>query len=176
MYPQRSRMVRQAFRLGLLTLVVLALSACGGGGGGQQHQANEQAKIRGCVPECVYGFTDPGSLPVGSYTTQYFFDGHLTVTFDKPWESHEDQAVEFSVAPLGKWDIHRVLFWSDIYPVEMDNNHELHRVKGVPITTAGWLRWLETNPNLRVTAPALLRSAKMTSRRRWSISPSLMER
>jgi hypothetical protein len=38
------RMVRQAIRLGLLvTLVVLALSACGGGGeaGGQEDQANE---------------------------------------------------------------------------------------------------------------------------------------
>ncbi len=32
MYPRRRRMVRQALRLGLLvTIVVLALSACGGG-------------------------------------------------------------------------------------------------------------------------------------------------
>ena len=38
----------QALRLVLLvSLVVLALSACGGGGGGQQQQANEQAKKSG---------------------------------------------------------------------------------------------------------------------------------
>jgi hypothetical protein len=149
----RPSLWRQALGLGLLmTLVVFTLSACGAGGGGQQQQAKEQAKIRGCVPECVDGVAQPGRL-VGSYTTQYFFDGHLIVKFDKPWESQEDQAVEFSAAPFGKWNVHRVLFWSDIYPVEMDNNHELHRAKGVPTTTDGWLQWLKANPNLQVTDP-----------------------
>ena len=36
----------------LVALVALALSSCGGGAsGGGEHQ---QAKIRGCVPECLY--------------------------------------------------------------------------------------------------------------------------
>src|SRR5215208_4214949 len=63
--------------VGLLgTLLVLALSACGEGasGGGEQQQANQQAKIRGCVPKCIDGGWDPGSLPPGSYTTKYFLE------------------------------------------------------------------------------------------------------
>ncbi|MEU9167346.1 hypothetical protein AB0D34_06060 [Streptomyces sp. NPDC048420] len=34
--------------------------------------------------------------------------------------SHENQPVEFSVAPEGSWDLHRVLFWSDLVPVGKD--------------------------------------------------------
>jgi epoxide hydrolase len=44
-------------------------------------------------------------LPVGSYTTQYFLDGHLTVTFDEPWVSHEDNATQFTTTIDGQ-DIH----------------------------------------------------------------------
>jgi hypothetical protein len=67
MYPQR-RMVRQALRLGLLvTLFVLALSACGGGGGGggEQQQANQQAKGRP-LPK------GEDSVPAGPYHTTVF--------------------------------------------------------------------------------------------------------
>src|SRR5215217_326293 len=135
----------------LMALVALALSSCGGGAsGGGEHQ---QAKIRGCVPECLYGGTDPGDLPGGSYSTEYFLGGYLTVTFDEPWESHEDQSVEFSASPQGKWDKDTVRFWSDIYPVEGKTFNLKHRAKGVPITTAGWLHWLSNNPNLRVSDP-----------------------
>jgi len=95
-------LIRQPYlRVGLLmALVALALSACGSGAsGGGEHQ---QAKIRGCVPKCIDGGWDPGSLPPGSYTTKYFLDGYLTVTFDEPWVSHEDQQDAFIAAPKGK--------------------------------------------------------------------------
>jgi hypothetical protein len=142
----------------LLGLSLLLLSACGGGGtsgagasGGGEHQ---QAKIRGCVPECLSGGADPGRIPPGSYTTQYFFDGHLTVTFRKAWVSHEDQPVEFSAKPEVKQDGEgEVKFWEDIIPVEGKTFDVKHRAKGVPITTAGWLHWLSNNPNLRVSDP-----------------------
>jgi hypothetical protein len=134
----------------LVALVALALSACGSGAsGGGEHQ---QAKIRGCVPECLSGGTDPGRIPPGSYTTQYFFDGHLTVTFRKAWVSHEDQPVEFSAKPEVKPE-GEVKFWEDIIPVEGKTFELKHRAKGVPITTAGWLQWLRNNPNLRVSDP-----------------------
>src|SRR5215212_10834561 len=91
-----------AKRIVLMALVALALSACGrGASGGGEHQ---QAKIRGCVPECLYGGADPGRIPPGSYTTQYFFDGHLTVTFRKAWESHEDTPIVFWAKPEVKQD------------------------------------------------------------------------
>jgi len=149
----------------LVALVALALSACGGGGGGGQQLSNkqankqfeqkveQQAEIRGCVPECVDGGTDPGRL-VGSYSTSYFLDGYLTVTFDEPWESHEDTPVVFWAKPEVKQDGEGVVqFWEDIIPVEGKTNDLKHRAKGVPITTAGWLHWLSNNPNLRVSDP-----------------------
>jgi hypothetical protein len=136
----------------LMALVALALSACGGAAsGGVEHQ---QAKIRGCVPECLSGGTDPGRIPPGSYTTQYFFDGHLTVTFRKAWVSHEDTPIVFWAKPEVKQDGEgRVQFTEDIIPVEGKTYDLKHRAKGVPITTAGWLHWLSNNPNLRVSDP-----------------------
>jgi hypothetical protein len=141
-----------AKRIVLMALVALALSACGGGAsGGGEHQ---QAKIRGCVPECLSGGTDPGRIPPGSYTTQYFFDGHLTVTFRKAWVSHEDTPIVFWAKPEVKQDGEgEVQFWEDIIPVEGKTFDLKHRAKGVPITTAGWLHWLSNNPNLRVSDP-----------------------
>jgi hypothetical protein len=135
----------------LVALVALALSSCGGGG--EQQQANQQAKIRGCVPKCIDGGTDPGDLPVGSYTTKYFLDGYLTVTFPEPWVSHEDQQDSFIASPQGKWENRDLFFWLDPYPVEGKTFDLKHRAQGVPITTAGWLQWLSNNPNLRVSDP-----------------------
>jgi hypothetical protein len=135
----------------LMALVALALSACGGGAsGGGEHQ---QAKIRGCVPKCIDGGWDPGSLPPGSYTTKYFLDGYLTVTFPEPWVSHEDQQDSFIASPQGKWENRDLFFWLDPYPVEGKTFDLKHRAQGVPITTAGWLQWLSNNPNLRVSDP-----------------------
>jgi hypothetical protein len=141
----------------LVALVALALSSCGGGAsgagssGGGEHQ---KAKIRGCVPECLSGGVDPGRIPPGSYTTQYFFDGHLTVTFRKAWVSHEDTPIVFWAKPEVKQDGEGVVqFSEDIIPVEGKTYERKHRAKGVPITTAGWLHWLSNNPNLKVSDP-----------------------
>src|SRR5215218_5812355 len=150
----RSLIRHPYLRVGLLmALVALALSACGGGASGRgEHQ---QAKIRGCVPECLSGGADPGRIPPGSYTTQYFFDGHLTVTFRKAWVSHEDTPIVFWEKPEVKQDgeLEQVTFMEDIIPVEGKTFELKHRAKGVPITTAGWLHWLSNNPNLRVSDP-----------------------
>jgi hypothetical protein len=72
------------------------------------------------------------------------------VTYPSRWESHEDQGVEFSSAPAGKWDVHRVLFWNDILPWD-----QTQRVvaAGVPTTAAGWVDWFRSNPIVKVTAP-----------------------
>ena len=135
----------------LMALVALALSACGrAASGGGEHQ---QAKIRGCVPKCIDGGWDPGSLPPGSYTTKYFLDGYLTVTFPEPWVSHEDQQDSFIASPQGKWGNRDLFFWLDPYPVEGKTFDVKHRAKGVPITTAGWLQWLKDNPNFRASDP-----------------------
>ena len=105
--------------------------------------------VRGCVPECSDGVVAAGPLPVGDYTIVYFLDGQLTVRYAEPWESTEDQGVEFASGPRGKSDVHRVVFWDDILPVD-DHGH---RVFGVPITAAGLLQWFKTDPTFHVSAP-----------------------
>ena len=110
--------------------------------------------IRGCVPECSTVATYPGTIGPGPYTTTGFLDGQLTVTYPSSWESHEDQGVEFSSAPQGKWHIHRVLFWDDIKPLVADLRHPYgHTVSGVRNTVGGWLQWLRLNPALAVSTP-----------------------
>jgi hypothetical protein len=97
---------------------------------------------------------DPGLIGPGPYTTVGFLDGQLTVTYPAAWESHEDQGVEFSSAPRGKWKIHRVLFWEDIVPrVATFQDPTGHVVAGVPRTVAGWLTWLASNPAFTVSDP-----------------------
>ncbi|MET9462186.1 hypothetical protein ABZY05_45500 [Streptomyces canus] len=71
------------------------------------------------------------------------------MTFTQRWESHEDQPVEFSVAPEGGWDLHRVLFWSDVIPVGKDRK----RAAGVASTASELVAWFRTRPNLRVSTP-----------------------
>ena len=75
MYPKSRKMVRQAFRLGLVvTLVVLALSACGGGSA--KDRAEEAATMK-----TVAG--DGGSqLGDGDPATKAGFCGTSDVTLD----------------------------------------------------------------------------------------------
>jgi len=39
---------------------------------------SEADAIRGCVPGCITGFSSPGPLPEGEFTTTYFLNGDLT--------------------------------------------------------------------------------------------------
>ena len=103
--------------------------------------------IRGCVPGCVDGFVAPGPLPAGEFTTTYFLDGHLTLMFEPGWASAEDQGVEFNAAPEGEADSNRVLFWTDLVPVEPDGNV----AEGVPNTAEGFLGWLARRPGVQLS-------------------------
>src|SRR5688572_10739051 len=102
--------------------------------------------IPGCLPECVTGqLTEPGPLPAGDYTTQYFFGGHLTVTLPEGWSSFEDSTGELGLrSPDGEGAL---LFWIDIYAA-IDPGSE--PVPGVERTVEGVLGWLRENPNLEV--------------------------
>ena len=74
MYPRRRRMVRQALRLGLLvTIVVLALSACGGG------EKQQESRPRP-LPE------DPKALRPGEYRSEEFKPS-LSFRVGKGWST-----------------------------------------------------------------------------------------
>ena len=95
------------------------------------------------------GLSAPGPLPTGEFTTTYFLDGHLGLTFESGWASAEDQGVEFNAFPDGEADFNRVLFWSDLIPVGPDGNV----VDGIPNTAAGFLEWLAGRPGVELSQP-----------------------
>jgi hypothetical protein len=86
MYPQRKKMMRQVFGLGLLVaLVVLALSACGGGAeaGGQE----EEAKARP-LPE------QPQELRPGEYRSEEF-EPSVSFRVGEGWSLGYPEAPDF---------------------------------------------------------------------------------
>ncbi|MDQ0904361.1 hypothetical protein QFZ22_000346 [Streptomyces canus] len=148
--------MKSALRLLAVPLASVLVAGCGNSSGSSNSAGSSRtptstasAGIPGCAPECLSGGSDPGSLPAGAHRTSHFFNGQLTVTFTRGWESHEDQPVEFSVAPEGSWDLHRVLFWSDLIPVGKDRK----RAAGVASTASELVAWLRTRPNLQVSKP-----------------------
>lgn len=104
--------------------------------------------IQGCVPSCNQaGLSQPGAVDPGPYETQWFFGGEMVITLDEAWGVHEDSTGEFALE-LGSDPAFLLLFWEDVYPVV----HE-RRVRGVPMTTDGLLRWMRDDPRLAVSAP-----------------------
>jgi hypothetical protein len=103
--------------------------------------------IRGCIPACSRGLTQPGKIPEGPYKTQWFFGGQMVITTSEPWSIHEDSTGEFALMPDAAPD-NDVLFWEDVYPIEHNK-----RVPGVPLTVKGLLGWLQKTPRLHVSAP-----------------------
>jgi len=148
--------MQASLRLFAVPLSAVLLAGCGSsngsgdaGGSSRTPTSTVSAGIPGCVPQCLSGGSDPGTLPAGSHRTSHFLNGQLTVALTGRWESHEDQPVEFSVAPEGSWDLHRVLFWSDLIPVDKDRK----RAAGVASTASDLVAWLGTRPNLQVSTP-----------------------
>jgi hypothetical protein len=114
------------------TLCVLLASACNGGSAEPEGATGTNgagtptttttttsppAEIRGCVPQCVAGITEPGDLPAGEYQTEWFFGGEMLLTFDAGWTSGEDSTGEFTVSPIEATE-NGIFFWEDVYPVE----------------------------------------------------------
>ena len=47
---------------------------------------------------CLRTSRKPGKVPKGTYKTEYFFAGQMTVVFDKGWAVVEDSTGEFASA------------------------------------------------------------------------------
>lgn len=109
--------------------------------------ATPSLTVDGCVPQCLPpGATQPGPLPAGPYTSQYFFGGALTITLDAGWDALDDTQNEliFEHTASPDW----LLFaWVDPYPVE-----HLTRVNGVDRTPEALVASLQSNPTLIATS------------------------
>jgi hypothetical protein len=130
MYPQR--IARQALTLGLLvTLVVLAMGACGGAGEGGQ----EQAKGRP-IPQ------DPGALHPGQYHSVKF---KLPLSFrvSKGWINSGGELPDFiEVGQLGGF-------------IRFANVKEVWKPGTTNVVDAlkDLVRWLEHHPYLKTSKP-----------------------
>jgi hypothetical protein len=140
---------------GFPLVIVLSLAGCGTqvvstfevvGSGLPFSSAKPTVSVEGCVPECLpKGGTQPGPLPAGLYTAQYFFGGALTITLDAGWVGLDDTQNEliFEHPAPPDW---LVFVWVDPYPVE-----HLARVAGVDRTPEALVASLQSNPTLIAT-------------------------
>jgi len=159
--------------IGLLLTMALLGASCTGGSSSSAPSTQSSAteaplrasedtgELDGCMPACKDGnMIEPGDLPEGEYQTEWFFDGHMTLTFDGAgWTSKEDSTGEFQTSPPSAPD-NDILFWEDVYPVEPPGGsdvwhsfNEVRRIEGVPVTAVGLLDWLRSSSQLEVSAP-----------------------
>jgi hypothetical protein len=145
-------------RLLAASAAVLLIAGCGDDSSSDkqasksgQARVEPTATIPGCAPQCLPpGYSEPGRVPNGTYTTKWFFAEQMKVVFDKGWEVGEDSTGEFASAESKNRDL-RIIFWEDVYPTR--HKRGLEPVKGVPGTAEGVVGWLRANPNLSVTTP-----------------------
>ncbi len=145
MYPQRRRMVSQVLGVGLLlTLVVLALSACGGGGSAQEEkQANKVHHI----PEDTQWY-EGKPLPAGRYVTEEFKPA-MSFNLDKGWTRGGPEVRD-------AWDI--VDIDNDAYWLGFLNAEEVYKPDGsgglkVAPAPKDMVAWVQTNPFLKTEKP-----------------------
>src|SRR5215212_4160193 len=132
MYPKR-RIARQALRLGLLvTLVVLALGACGGAGAGG---GEEQAKGRP-LPK------DPGTLSPGQYHSVKFKPS-LSFEVGKCWINSGGELPDFIIlTQLGGY-------------ISFDNVKEVYKPGTTNVVEApkDLVGWFQHHPYLKTSKP-----------------------
>ena len=130
MYPQRRRMVSQALRVGLLlTLVILALSACSGVGG--QEQANKPRHL----PEGSY----PIALHPGEYRSKEF-EPSFSFHVGKGWENNRlETSDKLAISRGGEGD--PVLVFRNVQEVyKYDKTGTMQAVVKAPKDMVGWFQ------------------------------------
>ena len=146
MYPQ-GRTVRQAFRLGLLvTLVVLALSACaggGGGGGGGEEQAKAQGKTKeGAKAQHLPEYEKP--LRPDEYRSKEFKPS-LSFHVGKGWSNAAQELPDFF--ELARQEMPGYLRFANVKVVYKPGTQN---VQEAPEDLVGWF---EHHPYLKTSKP-----------------------
>jgi hypothetical protein len=141
MYPHRT-MVSQVLGVGLmLTLVILALSACGGGGGSAQEE--KQAHKVHHIPEDSQWY-EGEPLPAGHYVTEEFRPT-MSFVLDTGWTRGGPELRD-------AWDI--VDIDNDAYWLGFLNAEEVYKPNGsgglkVAPAPEDMVAWVQTNPFLK---------------------------
>jgi hypothetical protein len=138
MYPRRRMVSQDLVRLGLLvTLVLLALSACSGGGGEEQSKAKEGAKARHLPP-----FEEP--LRPGDYRSQEF-EPSLSFRVGKGWANNAQELPDF--IELARQAEPGYLRFANVEQVYKSGTQD---VVEAPKDLVGWL---QHHPHLKTDEP-----------------------
>jgi hypothetical protein len=138
--PALMRSVRSA---GMLTILMLALTACGGGGSAQQEEANKVHHI----PEDTQTY-EGKPLPAGRYVTEEFKPA-MSFTLGKGWTRGGPELRDI-------WDLRDIE--NDAFWVLFSSAEKVYDPKGpdrVKIAPApeDMVAWLQANPHLKTEEP-----------------------
>ena len=101
-----------------------------------------------CQP--AWEYCDPGSLPAGVYTTQYFLPGLRVSLPGRGWSSPQDSAAELRLHPPGYSGSTVLRFWTDPRLSTPCSDRVIStRVE----TPAQAVRWFRSNNNMIVSPP-----------------------
>jgi hypothetical protein len=139
----RPALMRLVLGMGMLTILVLALTACGGGGSAQEEEAN---KVRH-IPEDAQTY-EGEPLPAGRYVTEEFIPA-MSFTLGKGWTRGGTELRDI-------WDLRDLE--NDAFWLWFMNAEEVYDPKGtdeVKIAPApeDMVAWLQAHPHLKTEEP-----------------------
>ena len=140
----RPALMRSALGVGMLTMLMLALTACGGGGSAQEE---EQASKVHHIPEDSQTY-EGEPLPAGRYVTEEFKPA-MSFTLEKGWTRGGPELRDI-------WDLRDIE--NDAFWVLFNTAEEVYDPKGsdrVEIAPApeDMVAWLQANPHLKTEKP-----------------------
>jgi hypothetical protein len=141
---QRPTLMRSALSVGMLTIVMLALAACGGAGSAQKEE--QASKVRH-IPEDSQTY-EGEPLPAGRYATEEF-EPAMSFTLEKGWTRGGAELPDI-------WDLRDLE--DDAFWVVFSSAEEVYDPKGperVKIAPApeDMVAWLRANPHLEPEEP-----------------------
>jgi hypothetical protein len=139
----RPALVRSALSVGMLTILMLALTACGGGSSAQKEEANKVHTI----PEDAQTY-EGEPLPAGRYVTEEFKPA-MSFTLGKGWTRGGTELRDI-------WDLQDLE--NDAFWVLFSTAEKVYDPKGpdrVKIAPApeDMVAWLQANPHLKTEEP-----------------------
>ncbi len=143
MQMHRSALIRSVFGVGMLTMVMLALSACGGGSSAQEEQAHKVHHI----PEDSQVY-EGKPLPAGRYETEEFRPA-MSFSLSKGWSRGGRELRDI-------WDLQDLqndAFW--VVFVSAEEVWDPNGSDGLKLAPApeDMVAWLQANPHMKTEEP-----------------------
>jgi hypothetical protein len=140
----RTALMRLALGVGMLTILMLALTACGGGSSAQQEEAS---KVVHHIPEDSQTY-EGEPLPAGRYITEEF-KPTMSFSLSKGWTRGGTELRDI-------WDLRDIE--NDAFWLEFTSAEEVYDPKGsdelkIAPAPEDMVAWLQDNPHLKPEEP-----------------------